>query len=430
MSEKFKLLPAKFDQQRLTKFVNYLTAKRFPTNIKSAYFLTRTAVKLTDNEFAVPVVLNRQSPVSVSASEPNVLISVTNLLGGSIEQAQFDVEAESAKGQKAKGQGLFAAKKKFTPKSSDGASFDLRLVEPNQKVVTDFYLVTVTIQSKPASKKYFLVQNKFEVKLTTQITVADVQVGVADRDHSAPKLVKVEENTKLKEKLDADQMSKLYLKFSVKEKSTNTQMEVHQAFVRFSEASSGREIIFLAQPGVNSVYGAEIDFSANAKNFRRLSGLYSIDLIISDSLAENAISWQLADIKLQFSEDQTAAASASQDKAKLYAKKPEITHLFRESEKTPPVFLSTLFAALCLAPLGLLVILWLSVGVNFSKFTLSPSAIVFHLSLAAIFGLFYCYWTRLNMFQTLRYLAILSVVAFLSGNKLLKNLVAQKEKKN
>ena len=50
LAEKFNQLPAKLDQQRLTKFVNYLSSKRFPTNIKSGFFLLRNAAKLTNNK--------------------------------------------------------------------------------------------------------------------------------------------------------------------------------------------------------------------------------------------------------------------------------------------------------------------------------------------------------------------------------------------
>lgn len=50
LSAKHKQFPAKFTQDRLTKFINYLTNKRFPTNIKSAYFLLKLSKTLTDNQ--------------------------------------------------------------------------------------------------------------------------------------------------------------------------------------------------------------------------------------------------------------------------------------------------------------------------------------------------------------------------------------------
>lgn len=37
----------------------------------------------------------------------------------------------------------------------------------------------------------------------------------------------------------------------------------------------------------------------------------------------------------------------------------------------------------------------------------------------ALLGLLYVYWTHLNMFQTLKYLAIVGGVTFLAGNRML-----------
>lgn len=37
----------------------------------------------------------------------------------------------------------------------------------------------------------------------------------------------------------------------------------------------------------------------------------------------------------------------------------------------------------------------------------------------AMLGLMYVYWTQLNMFQTLKYLAILGGITFLAGNRML-----------
>jgi len=425
LSEKFDQLPAKFDRQRLTKFVNYLSMKRFPTNIKSGYFLLRNAVKLTNNKFLVPLVLNRLSSVRVTPSSSSVLVSVTNLLGEAVKQAEFNLEADSAR--TAKDQQLFPGKKlPFTSKSSDRTTHEVKLLEASQQPTAGFYTLTVNLLLKPSDKQFFLVNNKVDVKVTTVASLVDVQLGVADRDQTAPKLTRLEDNQKLKDKLDADPQSKLTLKFSIKEKSKGNLIEVHQAFVKFTETKSGREIIFLAQAGLSKQYTAEIDFGSNAKNFQYKSGLYNVDLVVSDPLVDNRVSWTLAELKLQFSESEPVA---SVDKSSLYSKRPEIKHMFRPAEQTPSKVVSTVFTVLCVVPLGLLVFLWLGIGFNFSKFSFSLSGVVFHLTLLAIFGLFYCYWIKLNMFQTMRYLAVLGVVAFISGNKLLKNLALNKDKK-
>ncbi|XP_034052478.1 dolichyl-diphosphooligosaccharide--protein glycosyltransferase subunit 2-like [Gymnodraco acuticeps] len=44
---------------------------------------------------------------------------------------------------------------------------------------------------------------------------------------------------------------------------------------------------------------------------------------------------------------------------------------------------------------------------------------MFHVGHAAIMGLMYLYWTHLNMFQTLKYLAIIGTLTFLAGNRML-----------
>ncbi len=139
---------------------------------------------------------------------------------------------------------------------------------------------------------------------------------------------------------------------------------------------------------------------------------------------------KLAEIKLRFTEEGQSSSDAALEKAKLYSKLPEIKHLFREPEKLPSNVVSRVFSVLCLVPVLILGLLWLSIGFNFSKFQFSLSGLVFHVTLGAIFALFYCYWIKLTMFVTLRYLAVLGVIAYISGNKLLQSLAAAKEKKN
>lgn len=50
LSEKFKNLPNKFTRERLTKFINYLSSKRYTSNVKSAYNLLSVALRLTNNQ--------------------------------------------------------------------------------------------------------------------------------------------------------------------------------------------------------------------------------------------------------------------------------------------------------------------------------------------------------------------------------------------
>lgn len=413
MAEKFNKFPAKLSNERLAKFINYLVSKRFPGNIKSAYYLLRTATKLSNNKFSVPLFLNRLSSVSVSPSASNLLVSLTNILGGAIND-KVNLDALSATSSNSKAT-LFTGKKSFTAKSSDRTSFDVKLVD-GQQLVPGFYAVTVGLN---ADKKFFLTKKSVEVKVTTKVDLSDVSMSVSDRDTSSPKLEKF---TGKQLKFEVDQQSKLTLKFGVKDQKKNSLVEAHQAFLKFTEVKSGREIIYLAETGLTKTYSVEIDFASNAKNFRHQSGKYSVELVVSDSLFENPTVLKLSELSVTFAEESAVGV----EKSSLYSKQSEIKHLFRQPEKRPAAAVSLLFAALCFVPMGLVLILWLKIGFNFSKFQFSLSGLVFHLSLAGIFGLFYCYWTSINMFTTVRYLGALGLVALFSGNQLLRSLASKK----
>ncbi|XP_077729223.1 dolichyl-diphosphooligosaccharide--protein glycosyltransferase subunit 2 isoform X3 [Canis aureus] len=123
-----------------------------------------------------------------------------------------------------------------------------------------------------------------------------------------------------------------------------------------------------------------------------------------------------ADVVIKFPEEDAPSTVLSKN---LFTPKQEIQHLFREPEKRPPTVVSNTFTALILSPLLLLFALWIRIGANVSNFTFAPSTIIFHLGHAAMLGLMYVYWTQLNMFQTLKYLAILGSVTFLAGNRML-----------
>lgn len=420
LSEKLNKLPAKFTNDRIGKFVNYLISKRSPTNIKSAYFLLRTSTVLSNNKFTVPLFLNRLSPVSISASTSDLLVSVTTLLGGSVKDSQINLDALTGLSTDSKSN-LFSAKKSFTSKSSDRTSFSVKLVDGNQKLSSGFYDVVVSLN---ADKKFFLSKNSVEVKVTTKISVTDVNLGVSDRDTSQPKLSKFDSKPL---EFEVDNQSKFTLKFGVKDQVKNTLIEAHQTFLKFTEKISGREIIYLAEAGLTKSYSVEIDFSTNAKNFRHKSGIYSVELIVSDSLFENPTILKVSELKVNFGSE---ISDEGLDKSNLFNKKNDIKHLFRQPEKRPPTVISSVFALLCFAPLVLVVIMWFSIGFNFSKFEFSLSGLVFHVSLAAIFGLYYCYWIEINMFTTIRYLGILGLVAMAAGNKLLRNLASKKLKTN
>merc|ERR1712235_93133 len=158
------------------------------------------------------------------------------------------------------------------------------------------------------------------------------------------------------------------------------------------------------------------DTAERKSEFDSISGTYALTLIVGDATLDNPILWSVADVVLKFLDEEAPATIQTKT---LYVPKPEIQHLFREPEKKPPTVVSRTFTALILSPFLLLLILWLKLGANISNFSLSPSSILFHIGHAAMLGLMYVYWTHLNMFQTLKYLAIVGTFTFLAGNRML-----------
>lgn len=84
-------------------------------------------------------------------------------------------------------------------------------------------------------------------------------------------------------------------------------------------------------------------------------------------------------------------------------------------------------------------------GINFSNLTPSLWTLGFHVGLAgriplviarnrivmidiaAIFGLYFVFWVKLNMFLTLKYLAGIGGVTFLCGNRMLRAMADRRK---
>ncbi|CAO3635099.1 unnamed protein product [Mucor hiemalis] len=97
--------------------------------------------------------------------------------------------------------------------------------------------------------------------------------------------------------------------------------------------------------------------------------------------------------------------------------------------------ISQLFTLITLAPWLILVGGWLQLGYTpnkviselFSGSTLQTVYITSFLgSLVSLEYLFYLYWTKLNLFQTLTYLSGLTIITFLTGQRALSSIQAKR----
>ncbi|KAM9813803.1 dolichyl-diphosphooligosaccharide--protein glycosyltransferase subunit 2 [Neosynchiropus ocellatus] len=406
--------PLKEDQ--VIQLVNSIFSKKSWDSLAEAYSVACAAAALSNNRFHVPVVVNAQGPATVSHRQPTLQLLVTDVMSQPLESANVLVESAYAVASKS----VILSKEPFS--LNDGV-FELNFM--STKPASGYYQFTVEVTGDSR-----LVANHVEVKVkvSTEVAVTNMDLSVVDKDQSiGTKTTRVDYPFKAKGSFTADSHQNFAMSFQLVDVNTGVELTPHQTFVRLHNHKTGQEVVFVAEPDSKNLYKFELDTAENKSEFDSMSGTYSLHLMVGDATLENPILWNVADVMLKFVDEEAPAVIPPKT---LYVPKPEIQHLFREPEKKPPTMVSNAFTALVLSPLLLLLILWIKLGANISNFSFSPSTLLFHIGHAALLGLMYVYWTHLNMFQTLKYLAIIGGVTFLAGNRMLaQKAVKRTEKK-
>ncbi|KAF4107120.1 dolichyl-diphosphooligosaccharide--protein glycosyltransferase subunit 2 isoform X2 [Onychostoma macrolepis] len=395
--------PLKEDQ--VIQLVNSIFSKKSWDSLSEAFSVASAAASLSNNRFHVPVIVSAQGPAAVSHSQPFLQLQVTDVLCQPLSSASVLVESASAVSSKS----AILSQAPFTLR--DGV-FELNFMA--SQPASGYYQFSVAV----AGDSRFVANHvELKVKVSTRVAINNMDLSVVDKDQSiGPKTTRVEYPTKAKASFMADSHQNFAMTFQLADETTGVELTPHQTFVRLHNQKTGQEVVFVAEPDSKNLYKFELDTAERKTEFDSISGTYALYLMVGDATLENPILWNVADVVLKFLDEEAPAAIQAKT---LYAPKPEIQHLFREPEKKPPTVVSNTFTALVLSPFLLLLILWFKLGANMSNFTLSPSTILFHLGHAAMLGLMYVYWTHLNMFQTLKYLAIIGSLTFLAGNRML-----------
>lgn len=405
-----------FKEDQVIQLVNSIFSKKSWDSVSEAFSVASAAAALSNNRFHVPVVVTAQGPATVSHSQPTLQLLVTDVMSQPLAAANVLVESALAVASKS----IILSQAPFA--LNDGV-FELNFM--SSQPASGYYQFTVAVTGDSR-----LVANHVElkVKVSTEVSVTNMDLSVVDKDQSiGTKTTRVEYPSKAKTPFTADSHQNFAMSFQLVDINTGVELTPHQTFVRLHNQKTGQEVVFVAEPDSKNVYKFELDTAERKSEFDSMSGTYTLYLIVGDATLDNPILWTVADVVLKFLDEE--APAAIQPKT-LYVPKPEIQHLFREPEKKPPTVVSNTFTALVLSPLLLLLILWFKLGANIANFSLSPSAILFHAGHAAMLGLMYVYWTHLNMFQTLKYLAIIGGVTFLAGNRMLAQKAVKRNEKN
>ena len=407
------LLPVTGDQA--VKFANYLMSRKSVQQPKGAFHLLEAVHTMSNNPQHVPVVLALASPVAVSADNPHLVVSLTDLAGNS--PGEFVVVLETATRQE--DGAVVAAKQELTHLTTTPKyTTDLMAANPP----AGFYELVLTAKPVKPDPRFVGNSATLTVKVLTTMAVENAELKIVDTEQgTAGRTTKLEFPKLSSAKLSLDYKEKISVSFTVLDAATGKAMSVHQAFVKLTHQASGSEIIYVAEPtttngGKNKQYLFELDLSTAAGDFGGKAGGYSVSVLLGDAVITNPASWHAANLELSLPAD-----SAGKE-AGMYEAKPEIRHLFRQPEPRPSAVVSNAFTLLCLSPLLIMLVLWARIGANCSSFPFSAAAVGFHLGLAGIFLLYAFFWLQLNMFQTMKYLTVLGVITFLCGNSLLASI--------
>ncbi|XP_021102589.1 dolichyl-diphosphooligosaccharide--protein glycosyltransferase subunit 2 isoform X3 [Heterocephalus glaber] len=401
-------------EDQVIQLMNTVFSKKNFESLSEAFSVASAAAALSQNRYHVPVVVVHEGSASDTQEQAILRLQVTNVLSQPLTQAAVKLEHAKSVASRA----TVLQRTPFTPV---GDIFELNFV--NVKFSSGYYDFSVKVEG---DTRYIANTVELRVKISTEVGITNVDLSTVDKDQSiAPKTTRVTYPAKAKGTFIADSHQNFALFFQLVDVNTGAELTPHQTFVRLHNQKTGQEVVFVAEPDNKNVYKFELDTSERKIEFDSASGTYTLYLIIGDATLKNPILWNVvcvwmhltqADVVIKFPEEEAPSTVLSQN---LFTPKQEIQHLFREPEKRPLTVVSNTFTALILSPLLLLFALWIRIGANVSNFTFAPSTIIFHLGHAAMLGLMYVYWTQLNMFQTLKYLAILGSVTFLAGNRML-----------
>ncbi|XP_045472283.1 dolichyl-diphosphooligosaccharide--protein glycosyltransferase subunit 2 [Harmonia axyridis] len=375
-------------QIQADKIANYLLTRKTVQTAKGIVALL-DAIKVLTTSSVSPVSIGIMGKSSVSTEKPELKVRVSDLLGAPIKPLPGPVIAVSA--TRVVDDVVVLSKQPLTA-GSGPSEFILPL-----RLDPDHYQVVLNTGDNTES---------FNVRVMGPVNLKTFEIGLGDLDGTgAPRLTKLDYPNKLSSILQADSSHLLISKFSLSR-------SVHQAFLRLY--SSKKEIIFIAEQDNNKVYKVEINLNAEFT----YSGIFNMEIILGDPVMSNPLTWNLGQIDLNLGKIDPQVKS-------LKAPKQEIKHLFRQAEKRPSTTVSLLFSILTAAPILLLLVLWLKIGLNIKNF--SVVSLPFHIGFGSILGLFLCFWLKLDMFTTCAWLIPLGAFTFLSGHKVLSNLAGNKK---
>ncbi|KAJ6256836.1 hypothetical protein Dda_8705 [Drechslerella dactyloides] len=217
------------------------------------------------------------------------------------------------------------------------------------------------------------------------------------------------------------------LKILLTAKEGNKPMRPHQLFLLLKDPETGLESFFAFDAKESGK--ARLDITQKDIPTALLTApSLTMTIAIASFGKSSPLSAEIATISPVL--DQTAKKALPEPPLK-YGKRPEIHHIFRGEPRSPPKIISIVFLGGVVACLPALFIAWFTLSANVSHLpkSLAASPIahpLFFASLIALEGVFFAYYTSINIFQALAAAAIISPVALISGSRALREVRARR----
>lgn len=384
------------------KFAAYLLARRSIRTPRGLYLVLETLEAISQLENVAPICIKKVA--NTEKESQTVLIQVSDLFGKLVNTN----EAPTFSFDKNKNSQVEKLKKSSLAQTL----YELDLSKFNLE--GGYHDITIKLGT---------FQQSLQVPILNTVKVTLSELVISDGESNAVvKKIDLKPYASLQEQISVDNQQRITLKVTLADKVTNKLLSVHQVFLRFSEKTE--EIIFVAEQDASKSYKFDIDIGAHGSNFGYRSGLYAAELLIGDFLISNPFVWKFGTVNLSFNKD---LEQVVKEETHIL---PEIHHQFRQPEKRPPQVVSSLFTVLCLLPFLILFYIWYKIGLGISNLQISISALIFHICIGSVFGMYALFWYRLNIFETLKYMMPLGFCTFITGNYLLRNIAVRRLSKN
>ena len=319
---------------------------------------------------------------------------------------------------------------KSISKAGDSTLYEGKISELGVDVsslTSGLYTISLSISAKGNT---YQVSRVFSV--SSPVTVSHVRAGVAEtKALSSSDLDPIKSQNGFKDQSASGASTDfIHIAFSV---STAFQ-KPHQVFVKYTNVESGTNAFFVPSnegkvDDIRHKYISSMSIADEIATFSHVSGLYTISILVADSLTTSPIEWVVGTVSLSFPPKvvkdlplYTRSLLHTSDNTLIPL--PEIVHKNRPDSKRASAFMALLFTLVVSIPLVALIGFLLSMRFGLQRLK-SISNILFVGCVAACLLLYGAYWLSLPLFsfyETIKYLCFLAPATLVIGSYAMADL--------